>query len=258
MVPQQVADGRPDRRLRRCGSRPFGIGGVGEEKLHAFRAELPEARQVGRAAVDRREIELEVARVQDGPNRCAVRDRERVRHGVRHGNELALDRADRTHLAVGDRDQLGAIDQPGFVDAASGKAQCERGPVQGRRHVAQQIRESADVVFVAVGEHDAVDPLRVVAQVREVGQDEVDAGHVGLGEHEAAVDDDDPALDLDAEAVAPDLAETAEEDDPSSRGHASEASAGIAVALTHPVRSARGHHVHAEAARSSGWSSCAP
>ena len=39
-----------------------------------------------------------------------------------------------------------------------------------------------------------------------------------LGEHDPAVDDEDAVLDLEAEAVAPDLAETAEEDDPDRRG----------------------------------------
>ena len=71
----------------------------------------------------------------------------------------------------------------------------------------------ARVVFVRVREEDRLDPIRVLAQVREVGKDEVDAGHVGVGEHDPAVDDQDPAVDLDAAAVAADLAEPAEEHD---------------------------------------------
>ena len=69
------------------------------------------------------------------------------------------------------------------------------------------------MVLVAVGEDDALDPVGVLAQVREVGEDEVDAGHVGVGEHQPAVDDEDAAVDLEAEAVAADLAQPAEEDD---------------------------------------------
>ena len=68
------------------------------------------------------------------------------------------------------------------------------------------------MVLVAVGEDDRLDRVGVVAQVREVGQHQVDAGHVGVGEHDPAVEDDDPAVDLDARAVAADLAEAAEED----------------------------------------------
>ena len=69
------------------------------------------------------------------------------------------------------------------------------------------------MVFVGVGEEHGFDPVRVVPQVGEVGEDEIDAGHVGVGEHDPAVDDEDAVVDLEAEAVAPDLAEPAEEDD---------------------------------------------
>ena len=70
------------------------------------------------------------------------------------------------------------------------------------------------MVFVRVGEEHAVDPIGVLPQVREVGEDEVDARHVGVGEHEPAVDDEDAVVDLEAEAVAADLPEPTEEDDP--------------------------------------------
>ena len=51
-------------------------------------------------------------------------------------------------------------------------------------------------------------------QPAEVGQDEVDAVHGRLGEHEAGVDDDDAPVLFEGQAVAPDLAESAEEGDP--------------------------------------------
>ena len=79
------------------------------------------------------------------------------------------------------------------------------------------------MVLVAVGEHDAVHPVLALAQVGELGQDQVDAGHVGVGEHDPAVEDDDAALDLDAGAVAADLAQAAEEDDPDGLGLAGSA-----------------------------------
>ena len=66
-----------------------------------------------------------------------------------------------------------------------------------------------------------VDAVGVLAQVREVGQHEVDAVHVGAGEHQPAVDEQDPAVVadalLDGHAVAADLPEPAEEDEPDGR-----------------------------------------
>ena len=94
-----------------------------------------------------------------------------------------------------------------------GECQRQRRPVDRYRHVAQEERDPAGVVLVRVGEQDRLDPVGVVAQVGEVGQDQVDAGHVGVGEHDPAVDEQDPAVDLEATAVAADLTQPAEEDD---------------------------------------------
>jgi len=41
--------------------------------------------------------------------------------------------------------------------------------------------ESADVVFVAVGEDDAADALTIFDEIRNVGHDDVDAEKFGFG-----------------------------------------------------------------------------
>ena len=68
--------------------------------------------EVGEAAVDRREVELEVAGVQDRALRRVERGGEAVRHRVGDRDELAVERADPAALAVVHRDQLGAVEQP--------------------------------------------------------------------------------------------------------------------------------------------------
>ncbi len=70
------------------------------------------------------------------------------------------------------------------------------------------------MVLVAVGEDDAVDPVLAVVQVGEFGQYEIHARHVGVGEHDSAVEDDDAAFDLYAGAVPADLPQPAQEDHP--------------------------------------------
>ena len=136
-----------------------------------------------------------------------------MRHRVRDGDELAVERADHAALAVVHGDELGATDHPRLLDAVAGQAERQRRPVDRERDVAQQEGEAAGVVLVRVGEEHGLDPVGVLAQVGEVGEDEVDAGHVDLGEHDPAVDDEDAVLDLEAEAVPADLTEPAEEDD---------------------------------------------
>src|SRR5215208_991703 len=96
-------------------------------------------------------------------------------------------------------------------------------PVDRDGDIAKKECDPAGMVLVGVREHHALDPVGVLAQIREVGQDEIDAGHVGVGEHEPAVDDEDSSLDLEAEAVPPDLAQPAEKDEPHFLAHRADA-----------------------------------
>ena len=78
----------------------------------------------------------------------------------------------------------------------------------------EQVRHGADVVLVAVREHDADDVVEAVPDRGEVRQDQVHARLLGLGEQHAAVDDEQLAAVLEDGHVAADLAEAAERGDP--------------------------------------------
>src|SRR5690606_36698865 len=71
----------------------------------------------------------------------------------------------------------------------------------------------ADVVLVAVREHQGFDVVQAVPDVVEVRQDQVDPGLLLLREEHAAVDDQQPAGVLEDRHVPADLAEAAEGDD---------------------------------------------
>ncbi len=66
------------------------------------------------------------------------------------------------------------------------------------------------MVLVAVGEDDRLDILGAVAQVGEVGQDQVDPGHLGGRKHQPGVDHDDPPVVLDHGHVLADLPQASE------------------------------------------------
>ena len=96
---------RPQRlRHRRLGAgvaRLLGVGGVGQQQAHALLdLDGADAAEVGVAAVDRREVELPVARVQDHALRRVERGGEAVGHRVGDGDELDVERADHPALAV--------------------------------------------------------------------------------------------------------------------------------------------------------------
>ena len=69
--------------------------------------------------------------------------------------------------------------------------------------------ESADVVLVAMGEDDGADEVFILDEVGDVGDNDVDAEELGLGKHEAGVDDDDVVFIAEGETVHAELAESA-------------------------------------------------
>ena len=80
--------------------------------------------------------------------------------------------------------------------------------------LAEEVRRGADVVLVAVGQHQGLDVVEAVPDRVEVREDQVDAGVVLLGEQHPAVDQQQAAVVLEDGHVAPDLAEAAERGDP--------------------------------------------
>ena len=66
------------------------------------------------------------------------------------------------------------------------------------------------MVLVTVGDDATLDPVGIFPEITEVGEHQVDPGHLDVGEHEPAVEDHDPTVHLDAGAVAADLPEPTE------------------------------------------------
>ena len=69
------------------------------------------------------------------------------------------------------------------------------------------------MVFVPVGDEQSAQLVAPIAQVAEVVDDDVDAVHLFVGEHQAAVDRDDVVLRFEKRHVAADLAAAAERND---------------------------------------------
>src|ERR1700682_3356535 len=89
----------------------------------------------------------------------------------------------------------------------------EAGPVDGHVEAVDDEGQGADVVLVAVGQHDGLDLRGAVDKVADVGNDEVDPEHLLLGEHQAGVHDEDATVVLDRHHVQADLTQAAKGDD---------------------------------------------
>ncbi|GAA3216401.1 hypothetical protein GCM10020256_18670 [Streptomyces thermocoprophilus] len=191
----------------------LGVRGVREEKVDAFLAQPCEGVEVGEAVVQRELVHLEVAGVDHHARGSAHSHGQRVRDGVVDRDELAVEGADALAVPLGHLEGVRA--DPVLLELGLDQGQGQLGADQRDvRLLAEQERDTADVVLVPVGEHDALDVVEAVPDGREVRQDQVDSGLLLLGEEHSAVDDQQTATVLEDRHVPADLTEAAERGDP--------------------------------------------
>ena len=116
----------------------------------------PMRAEVGAPAVDRGEVELEVAGVQDDALRRVQRDGVGVRHRVGDRDELDVERADHAPLAVA-RPGSSSVrpSRPASSMRLRARPSVTRRAVDREAQLAQQVLQRADVVLVAVGGDDS-------------------------------------------------------------------------------------------------------
>ena len=151
------------------------VGRVLQQGQHAALAVLGKGVQVEGLVVERREIDLEVAGVDDDADRRIDGQRHAVHQRVGDADRLDGERADGELLLRRDLDELGFVEQLVLFELAFDIGQRELGGVDGNFELAEDPGQSADVVLVAVGEDDGADVLLVFNQVGDVGHDDVDA-----------------------------------------------------------------------------------
>jgi hypothetical protein len=212
-VLEHRVDRRRDVALGRREAGHLGIRRVGEEQVDTLLAETGEGAQVGDAAVERQLIHLEVAGVQRDARRSLDRHGEGVGDRVVDRDELELERTEVHDVALGHR-VLGRVLELVLLELRLEEGQRQLGADdRDVAALAQQVRDTADVVLVAVRQDDADDVLQTVTDRTEVGEDQIDTGLGLLGEEDAAVDDEDLAAVLERRHVASDLAESSQRDD---------------------------------------------
>jgi hypothetical protein len=139
---------------------------------------------------------------------------------MRHADELDAERAYVDRRADLRLAQLGGTEQAVLVQLRLDQPEREPGrPDLGDTHLAHQVGQGADVVLVAVGEDDRPDRACPLAQIREVGQDEVDAEVLVARERQPGVHDDDVVAALVDGHVLADLAQAAKGHDPAGFRH---------------------------------------
>ncbi len=97
-----------------------------------------------------------------------------------------------------------------FIELIFDVGQRELGAPDGNVQFAENPRQGADVVLVAVCKDDAAHMLAILEQIRNVGDDDVDAQQLGFGKHQAGVNNNDVVAEADGHAVHSELAQPAQ------------------------------------------------
>ena len=215
---------------------PVGVGGVAAQQQQALAAELRQARHVGRRAADGRLVELVVAGEQHGPELGRQRHAAGVGDRVGQVDHLDLERARVDHVAGRQHVEPRLLELV-LVELGARHRDRQLAAVGDRDarlpQLAQQPRQRAEVVLVAVRDHDRLDVVDALAQVGEVGQHEVDAQLLGGREAQPRVDHHDAPVVLDDGHVLPDLAHASEREDAQGAAHAARHRREQPVALEH-------------------------
>ncbi len=189
---------------------PIDVRAVGQQRQDPGGSELREPVKIDVLAVERRLVDLEVPRVDHDAARRLDRDRHAVRDAVRHAQELDRERSDLHPIA---RTHSGQPGFPGLVvlvelvlDEGERQRRSEHRAVEVRQHVPH----GADVIFVAVGQHERRE--LVLLELAEIRDDQIHAEQLRLREHHARIDEDGRVAARDDHHVHPEFADAAERD----------------------------------------------
>ena len=186
---------------------PIDVRAVGEQREHALAAELREAMHVEVLAVERCLVDLEIAGVHDDARGRVDRERDAVGDAVRDANELDLERSDGDAVVRTHGDELASFDAV-LLELRLDHGQRQRRPVDRSVDERQHVRHAADVILVAVRQHERRG-APFLLQVREIRNDPIHAQQLRVREHHARVDDDGRLTPGEREHVHPELAESA-------------------------------------------------
>jgi hypothetical protein len=148
--------------------------------------------------------------VNDDPERRRDRQGDGANNRVGDVDEFDLKRSDIDDLLRLDLDEPGLLLQVVLLQPAVDQSERKGGAVDRNVDLGKEVRDGADVVFVAVREDDRPDVLLQFLEVRQVGHDQVDAEQLGVGEHHPAVDDQDVVGVPDGRHVHAELAQSAQ------------------------------------------------
>ena len=189
------------------------VGGILKQGQHARFAVFGEGVQVEKFVVGGCGINLEIASVNDDAERRVDREGNAIDQAMRDLDRMNREGSGLEALVGAHFAEVGVVEQAVLVEFVFDVSERELGAPDRDVKFGEHPGECADVVFVAVSEDDSANALAVFGEIRNVGNDDVDAEEFGFGEHESGVDDDDVVSPADGHAVHAEFAEAPEGND---------------------------------------------
>lgn len=186
------------------------VRGFAHQKENSLTSVFAEARDVHHLPVDRRNVELEVTRVDHDADGRSYGDRTGIGDRMVDVDEFGFKTAELHRVSRLDRVQLSLLCQLVLVQLVFEDAERQPRSVYRRVYRPQNVRDRSDVILVTVGYQYSADFVRVLLEICYVRNNEVDSEHVVVRKRKSAVYNYDIVLVLENGDVLSYLVETAE------------------------------------------------
>ena len=188
------------------------ICGIAQQRKHTLLAELAKPCQVHHFSLDRRDVNFEVARVDDNADGRAYCQGDRVGYGVVHVYKLDLEASQAELVAGAFCEYLRVVEQIVLFELKLDNPRCQRGSVYRHVQLAHHIRQGAYMILMPMRYDYAANTLSVLFEVRYVRDNDINAVELLVRKTEAAVHDDNVLPVLVHGEVLSYLTESAERD----------------------------------------------
>ena len=191
----------------------FDIGRILKQRQHALFSVLSEGVQIEEMIIRGRGIDFEIARMDNYAERRVNRERNTIHQAVGYADGMNRERPGLEALAGPHLAEVSVLEQSMLVELVLHVSQSELGAPDGHVKFRQNPGQSANVIFVAMGENDAAHPLPILGEIRNVWNNDVHAQQFSFGEHQPCVDHNNIVAPTDGHAVHTELAEAPQRDD---------------------------------------------
>ena len=192
-------------------ARPFHIGGICQQSQNALIAQLTEASQINHA-VGGGGVNFEVAGHHHRAHRGFDGKGYGVGNGVVHMDELHAEAACLYHIPGLVGHQLDLVCQTVLLQLQLDEAVGHGGAMNGAAELPHGIGNGTNVILVPMGDEHTPQLLAVLHQIAEVGNHQIHAIHIFIGETDTAVHHDHVLAVFQNGDVFSDFIQTAQRD----------------------------------------------